>query len=169
METDADPHTEVLNRLERKLRSAQQEVKVEELDETNLVGKVQQTRDVAELYRLAGLIYLDRAGRNAALNNSALQSVTESAFAVLEKLHTCERTFPLFIVSCEARTDIQRATVLRLMSNTSMRPAPTNIIRTHGYVERFWAADDLDVGQNTSYAEKMTAVLSSKDTLPAFA
>lgn len=169
MVADDDPHTEVLNRLERRLKYAEQEIKIEELDDgSSPMDKMQQTRDIAELYRLAGLIYLNRAGRNTAISNLALQSVTESAFTILGKLHTCERTFPLFIVSCEARTDVQRATVLRLINTTRTRFAPTNIMRAHRYIERFWATDELDVGQDTSYAEKMTAVLSSRDALPAF-
>jgi hypothetical protein len=169
MVADDDPHTEVLNRLERRLKYAEQEAKVEELDDdSSPTDKMQQTRDIAELYRLAGLIYLNRGGRNTATSNLALQSVTVSAFTILDKLHTCQRTFPLFIVSCEARTDIQRATVLRLINTTRTRFPPTNIIRAHGYIERFWAIDELDVTQDTSYAEKMTAVLSSSDALPAF-
>ncbi|KAF2637690.1 hypothetical protein P280DRAFT_520824 [Massarina eburnea CBS 473.64] len=168
MQEDDDPHTEALNRLERRLKYAEQDIKVEELD-SNSLDKMQQTRDIAELYRLAALIYLNRAGYNTAISNPALQTITESAFAILDKLHTCERTFPLFIVSCEARTDVQRATVLRLMNTTRTRFAATNIMRVHGYVERFWALDELDVGRDTEYADKVTAVLSSREAIPVFA
>jgi hypothetical protein len=169
MEAGDDPHTEVLNRLERRLKYAEQEPKVEELDDdSSPMDKMQRTRDIAELYRLAGLIYLNRAGRNIASSNVALQCITKSAFTILDKLHTCERTFPLFIVSCEACTDVQRASVLRLINTTRTQFTPANIMRAHGYIERFWAIDELDLGQDMSYAEKMTAVLSSKDALPAF-
>jgi hypothetical protein len=169
MEEDDDPHTEVLNRLERRLKYVEQGIRVEELDDdSGSMEKMQQTCDIAELYRLAGLIYLNRAGRKMDISNSALQSVTESAFAILDKLHICERTFPLFIISCEARTDVQRATVLQLMNNTRTQFVPTNITRVHGYIERFWAMDELDVLQGTSYAEKMTAVLSCREAVPTF-
>ncbi|CAI6341806.1 unnamed protein product [Periconia digitata] len=162
MDDDEGPPPEALSKVERRLKYAKQVIKVEELD------KIQQTLDIAELWRLAGLIYLHRAGYNATTASASLQALTESASAVLTRLYTCERTFPLFIVACEARTDVQRATVLSLIDVTRSFYTPTNITRVHRFIERFWALDDLDVGQETTYSEKLTAVMSTGYALPAF-
>lgn len=169
METDDDPHTETLDRIERRLKYAQQEVQIEDLDDTTLAEATRQIRSIAELYRLAGLIYLYRAGRKTSPSNSKLQSFVEAAFRILGAMQTCERTFPLFVVGCEARTDVQRAIVLQLLSTTQTRFTPSNILRVHNYIERFWAADELDFNQEIDYAEKVTAILSSSGALPAFA
>ncbi|PVI01305.1 hypothetical protein DM02DRAFT_727946 [Periconia macrospinosa] len=165
-----DDQTEVLNKLERRLKHAQQVIKVEELYEYDpgSMEKAQQTHSIAELYRLAGLIYLYRVGYSATATHSSLQAAKTSAFVILERLYTCERTFPLFIVGCEARTDNQRATILRLINNTRAQFTPTLITRIHNYLERFWAADELDVAQHTGYDEKISAILSSGCALPAF-
>lgn len=168
IERDNDPRTELLDKIERSLKYAQQEIKIEELDESGGAHAMQRLRDIAELYRLAGLIYLQRAGRKCRSSNAALQAATESAFKILNGLETCERTFPLFIVSCEARDETQKATVLRLLSTTQERYAPGNIFLVHDFIERFWATNELDVGQYIDYSHRMTIVLSSRDTLPAF-
>lgn len=169
METDDDPRSEDLDRLERRFKYSEQDIRVENLDGPHSDDRIQKTRNVAELYRLAGLIYLHRAGRRTPLSNPVLQQLTEDAYRILETLETCERTFPLFIISCEARRDDRRAIILRLINATQNRFAPTNMLRVRSFIERFWAQEDLDVDQEIDYATKITAVLSTNNGLPAFA
>ncbi|KAF2792458.1 hypothetical protein K505DRAFT_307580 [Melanomma pulvis-pyrius CBS 109.77] len=169
METNKNSHTETLDKLDRRLKFAKQYVRIEDLDASMCIDRKRQIEDIAELYRLAGLIYLNRAGRNVPTSSPVLQRLTEKAFVILETLHTCERTFPLFLVGCEARTDDQRTIVLRVIDRTQSRFPPASIMRIRGYIERFWAQNDLDTGQAIDYALKMTTAMSNADGLPAFA
>ncbi|KAF2185249.1 hypothetical protein K469DRAFT_165051 [Zopfia rhizophila CBS 207.26] len=170
MEICDDPqHIENIEKLERRLKYSQQEVSIDSLSDSGSFNNIEQMRNIAELYRLSGLIYLHRAARGTSVPDQLLQKLVNDAFTVLEKLETCERTFPLFITGCEARDDIRRGTILRILNATQAQFAPGNSLRARQYIERFWMQEDLDVNQEIDYASKVTAVLSTADSLPAFA
>ena len=126
------------------------------------------TKDIAELFRLTGLIYLNRAGRGASLPNQMLRGWIEESFAILERVGTCERTFPLFIVACEAQTDDRRSLILGILNSTQAQFQPGSIMSARGCIERFWAQDDLDVERIAGYASKVTAALNSVGGLAGF-
>ncbi|KAF2107249.1 fungal-specific transcription factor domain-containing protein [Lophiotrema nucula] len=167
IEAGSDPDHEVFDRLERRLRYAKQDIRFEETDGPQSTNTAAQASLVAELHRLAGMIYLHRAARQSLCTNPTLQRLVDDAFGVMEHLETCDRPLPLFVVGCEARRDDQRAIVLNLISRTQVRYL-MNIVRVRKFLERFWAQDDLDIDQSIDYAAKVTAVLSSSEMLPAF-
>ena len=157
---------EVVKKLERRLKYSQQ--KTEAWSDETSSDTLKEMRHIAELYRMSGLIYLHRVTGGIGILNYQLQELVDDAFAILTKLRTCERTFPLFILGCEARDDVRRGAILRILRETEAEFAPGNIISVRQYLERFWAQEDLDVEQEVGYGEKITAVLSSSDSLPAF-
>ncbi|KAF2470637.1 uncharacterized protein BDR25DRAFT_286748 [Lindgomyces ingoldianus] len=165
MEIDNDPHVDELDKLERRLKFTKQEF-VESPDDVLEFNP--QSPKIAELYRLAGLIYLHRAGRKTITVKHILQGLVEEAFTVLQALETCERSFPLFIVGCEARSDRRRAIVLGILKATQIQFAESNVLRVRAFIERFWAQDDLDPNQDIDYSSRVTAVLSRTDCLPVF-
>ncbi|KAF2015183.1 hypothetical protein BU24DRAFT_424063 [Aaosphaeria arxii CBS 175.79] len=167
-EIGSDIPLESLDKLERQLKYARQEIRVEDIDDVTRSAEATELRSTAELYRLAGLIYLERAGRKVSPSNARVQQYVNDAFSILDGLHVCGRTLPLFIISCEASTDSQKATILRLLSSTKHHYGPCNIVRVHNFIERFWAMNELDSDQDLGYTEKMTDVLSLGDSLPAF-
>lgn len=164
-----DARIEILDKMERRLKFARQELRISLLDDPSSLIEYERVKDIAELYRLAGLIYLHRAGRRTPSTSYALQSHVNEAFEIIKRLESCERTFPLFIISCEARTDAQRAIVLKVVAKNRQKPLAANTLRVWGFVGRFWAQDDLDVEQNVEYETKITSALSSTNSLPAFA
>ena len=165
-----DPQSiEMIEKLERSLKYSQQKAPVDSLTVSGSFNSIEQIQNIAELYRISGLIYLHRATRGIALPNQlVLQRLVNDAFDILGKLETCERTFPLFIAGCEARGDFQRGTILRILSATQSQFAPGHSLRVRQYIERFWAQDDLDVNQEIDYSLKVTAVLSAAGSLPTF-
>jgi hypothetical protein len=168
VDTSESLREEVLNKLERRLKYAQQEIRLETLDDSENLGSVRHAKSIAELYRLSGLIYLQRAVRWDTNTTSGYHRIITDAFQILENIEICERTLPLFIVGCEAHTDAQRAIVLRVIDSTQTRFAPNNMLRVRGFIERFWAQDDLDTEQQMVYATKLTAILSNDSGIPAF-
>lgn len=168
MEKSVDPRpNDTIEKLERRLKYSQQKVSIDSLGDFGF-NSTEQVLNIAELYRLSGLIYLHRATQATAASNQPLQELVDSAFTILGGLETCERTFPLFIVACEARDDIRRGTILRILNATQAQFAPGNSFRVRQYIERFWTQEDLDANQEIDYASKVTAVLSSAAALPVF-
>lgn len=160
--------TDTIDKLERRLKFARQELDVEILDDIEHPTQEQNLRDIAELYRLAGLIYLHRAAKKTPISHSSVMKFVKDAYEILERLETCERGFPLFIVACEARTDTQRGEILRILANTQKVLKVGNIIRIQRLVERLWTQDDLDSENQLDYSLKVTAILSTSGALPAF-
>jgi hypothetical protein len=124
--------------------------------------------DVAELYRLAALIYLLRCHEDIVDNSEDLSSYVASAFDVLSRLRVCERPFPLLITGCEAKTDKGRHIVLALISNTISETKVRSYNCVRAVTESFWNLEDLDDGDKTPYISKMTTVISCSDIFPSF-
>jgi hypothetical protein len=124
--------------LDGKLRAIQQDAcSVEEPERAH-------ASDVAELFRLAALIYLHRMYERLSGNSEPVPCFAEDAFDILARLRTCERAFPLFIVGCEARTDARRALVLEVISDTEVDTRTRSYACIRWYVKLFWNLDDLD-------------------------
>lgn len=162
-----DPENEVLDKLERRLKYSKQE-----LDGPHSLGQSSEDlahiTSIAELHRLCGLIYIYRVGRGVASNHPTLRSLVSDAFSILETVRTCDRTFPLFLLGCEAETDVQRALILRITRRTEEEYFSNVMIRIREYVERFWALTDLDTVGEVSHTERMTAAASAQSSLPSF-
>jgi hypothetical protein len=124
---------------------------------------------IAELYRLAALVYLERVGRGASRYSLEVEMLLEDSFVILEKLDRCERPFPLFIVACEAQTDAQRQVVLDILNKTkTVRPCG-NLYSTKVLVEAAWIQDDLHEEHELSALAKYNAIMSTYRRLPSFA
>ncbi|KAF7595989.1 hypothetical protein BBP40_004135 [Aspergillus hancockii] len=75
---------------------------------------------ISQLYRLAGLIYFERVLRETPIS-ARVARWSADAFEIIQRLHICERPFPLFFIACEAHTDVQREMVLSLLERTQRR------------------------------------------------
>jgi hypothetical protein len=124
--------------------------------------------DVAELYRLAALIYLIRCHEGMVDDSEALSSYVNDAFDVLSHFDICERPYPLIIVGCEAHSDSQRRLVLDLLANTEATTKVRSYTCIKRTVEYFWNLQDLDEAGETPYINKMTSVISSNAFFPSF-
>jgi hypothetical protein len=123
---------------------------------------------LAELYRLAGLIYLLRAVMALPSSSPEVAKYVDLAFGILEGLDTCERAFPLFIIACEARCDGRRRQILDLISRTQDHRYSGSLVCARRIVEAAWAQDDLHPERNIDCGLKFTAVISSYMSLPMF-
>ncbi|KAK6860786.1 hypothetical protein PG995_004422 [Apiospora arundinis] len=124
-----------------------------------------------ELYRLAMLIYLNRASEDTLRQAARTQQHVDQGFSILSKLGFCDHQFPVFILGCEARGDGEREEILRLIQRTEDH----GTCRAFNYVKRlleaFWAQKDLASGggRDLKYWDQLSDVMSRCAVLPTFA
>ena len=168
-EGSSNQQLDAIDRLERKLVHAKQHVPPAEPSNTIASSSSDNTADVAELYRLAGLIYLYRACKSLPSTSPRVKEAIESGFAILRNLTTCDRPFPLLIIGCEARTDEDRLIVLDLIRRSRAHRKIGNLGVAKRFVEAYWAQSDLDTGDALGYVQKFDAIISASEMLPSFA
>ncbi|KAF2663652.1 hypothetical protein BT63DRAFT_108716 [Microthyrium microscopicum] len=156
-----------IDQLERKLQFVKQYVSVDESSEAFPIENA--ATKIAELYRLAGLIYLNGACRNHAFVSPRAQCDIEAGFNILADLDTCERAFPLLIIGCEARSDEERLLILDILRRTRESRKIGNFALTQQIIEASWAQDDLDPEKALNYVEKFDAIMNTYGNLPCFA
>lgn len=153
-----------LDSLELRLRYLQQDIEFQPKDSEGY----KRTQQTAELYRLAGLLYLHRAARNTTANYAPTQRLVEDAFRIIEQIKYSEALWPLFIISLEARTDERRRKILDIFINTREVRDAGNVRSIMRMVEAVWIQNDLCEEVELDYMAMLNAVLSAHQILPTF-
>lgn len=121
------------------------------------------TTIMMELFKLATLIYLERASGNT-LSPDKSQQWIHRAFTIFSQLNSCEQLLPLLLLGCEARTDDERIIILDLIARSEER----NLLKCTQYmIEGIWAQDDL-AEKDLDYVDKLATVLSSCTVMMTF-
>jgi Fungal specific transcription factor domain len=131
-------------------------------------GVIEEVSPVLELFRLATLVYLERASKNFSGQSSKLDQWTEDAFTILTQLNVCQYPFPLFIFGCEARTDSRRIGILDLISKTEEHLHLRNVQEVGELIQSVWVQEDLEVNGEVGFIRMLNLVLSSSDVVPGF-
>lgn len=122
-----------------------------------------------EVYRLAALIYLERASNSFSGTSAKLSAWSSSAFKLLRTLGLLKHSFPIFIIGCEARTDEQRIVILDCIEMTQgAQPSPGMQI-VQEMIQSAWALEDLETEKEVDYMAKLDIVISGCETMPSFA
>ena len=161
---------EAVDRLESQLSSLRQYLVIRgSLDSTldeNAVLKI------AELYRLAALIYSERACRKKTRPSIEVAHLVQNAFEIMGELQVCTTPWPLFIVGCEAETDSQRSLMLQLLERSADYRKSDNILWTKKLIEGIWKQDDLSTYSHLTEAGqpllRYGSVVSASSQLPSF-
>lgn len=158
-------HIMQLDSLELRLRSIEQHN-----DLTVLQSKIERSRSerIAQLYQLAGLIYLHRAARRTKIGFPPTEILVQEAFGIVEGLECCEASWPLFIIGCEARSDEGRLKIQGIFSKTLEMRDNGNIRSIKRMIEAAWIQDDLCEGQEMDYFLRINALISAHNVLPTF-
>jgi hypothetical protein len=157
-DSDAGP----LQRLEDKLESFQSYSAAES-------GHHDVSADITELYRLASLVYLERASTNSSGPSTKVQGWLDKAFHILEKQSACQHPFLLFILGIELHNDAQRKLVLNLVHQTDVGSRTLAMENAYRMLQAVWLQDDLETGRVLDYRVKVKAVLSVSEILPSLA
>lgn len=114
------------------------------------------------------LVYLNRSSEGLIDRPARMQQQIDKSFAIFNRLNCCKQQFPILIIGCEARTDEQRVVILDVISRTEKLGSsrPCNYLKR--ILQAVWAQDDLADGNNISYRDKLTSVMSHCIIIPCF-
>ncbi|KAL7785832.1 fungal-specific transcription factor domain-containing protein [Trichoderma ceciliae] len=102
-----------------------------------------QETKVAELFRLAAIIYLLRMAKGEAENSKCVVQAIDEASVVLGQLEYCERPWPLFIIALEARTEDHRMNMLRVLEKSMERRPLGPMTLVNRMIPDAWTQQDL--------------------------
>jgi len=120
-----------------------------------------------ELFRLAGLVYLERAARNFSGKSLKLDQYTEDGFTILCKMDACPYPFPLFIFGCEAESEERRISIMDLIVRTEQQPHGRNFDEISDMIERAWIQQDLVKNGEIEYIRMLNLVFSIREPVPS--
>lgn len=142
-------------------------------DSTSILNEQnQRTARTIELHRLAALIYVNRAVTQFSGQENQHRLLVMEGLSLLGKTGICEPPWPLFIIACEARTDLERRAVLKLFlgPQSEEQKQPDRIVWIRRMVEASWNQDDLHADdEDLDYLTKIKAVINASSFLPIFA
>lgn len=138
-------------------------------DLTSVETKRQRETATLEIYRLAALIYLERASRNFSGTSPKLDSWASAGFKLLKMLEVCKHGIPLFIIACEARTDEQRIIILDCFNKSQRSRASVGMNIVKDMIQSAWNLEDLETEREVDYMTKLDVIVSGCETMPCFA
>lgn len=123
---------------------------------------------VAELYRLAAYIYLERLARSLDRDSSKARDLFYKAVKIMDDLGGCERLWPLFVIALEARSDEERAVILDFMAASLKRRPLGNIHIVQRMIRSAWAQQGLQGDGEVNPLALYSLVISGNRVPPAF-
>ncbi|KIV88556.1 hypothetical protein, variant 1 [Exophiala mesophila] len=139
-----------------------------ELSDSRVGNESEDDIKITDLFRLAGLIYLERTSKSFSGQSPKVEGWVNKAFAIIASIERCRQPLPIFIIGCEARSDERRQEVLRLVSKTQTDPRVRNMHELGDLLQSFWVQDDLDVESEVEYVRKVSLVVSTCAAVPIF-
>jgi hypothetical protein len=126
---------------------------------------------VADLHRLACLIYLNRAVHCVAGTEFSHRRLVREGILLLTKMMTCQNAWPLFIIACEAVGDDQRLAILDVFEQSRQDPRrrSSHIHLIQHMVEAVWNQHDLNTENQVDYLTIFDAVVGGVPFIPPFA
>lgn len=121
-----------------------------------------------ELFKLAALIYLQRASRNFSGKSPQIDAMVDRAYILLDDLGAFNPTFPLLIIGCEARTDEQRMRILEQVERAMKTSSLRSLHELQNILQHIWAQDDLAVDYELDYLNRLEAIITSYQIMPSF-
>jgi hypothetical protein len=104
---------------------------------------IKRTISTAELYRLGTLLYLHQSILYTPLGSSITQELVQTSLLILEEIDICTSPWPLFIISCEVVSDVQRIQILSMIEAMQQRRRIGNYEMIRGVIESVWKQSDL--------------------------
>ncbi|KAF2622207.1 hypothetical protein BU25DRAFT_310865, partial [Macroventuria anomochaeta] len=121
---------------------------------------------ILELYKLATLIHLERHLTNFSGQSAEIEAWSRRAFILLDRLPHSDQPFPLFTISCEARSDFQRSINLKNISQAKSASFSKNLRSIAQMIRSVWMQDDR-ANTTLNYREKLNAIFSAVEVLPS--
>ena len=129
-------HLKTMQSLEFRIRNLEQR-------KSGIAGLDPHNTTVAELYRLAALIYLSRIARGESRDSANVQELLTQAFDLLGTLDFCLRPWPLFIIALEADTEDLRKTIMKVLDESLKRRPLGSMSILSRMIREAWVQQDL--------------------------
>lgn len=125
----------------------------------------------SDLHRLASLIYINRAVHRISGTEFQHVRLVRGAIRLLTEMKTCQSSWPLFIIACEAVDDAQRLAILDVFeqSRQEQRRRSNHVHIIQQLVEAVWNQQDLDEEDKVDHMTIFDAVVGSVPFIPPFA
>jgi hypothetical protein len=166
-EKSKHPDQELLDSVEHDLLTLNQDTK--QLVAIHSASEAEHGIKISQLYQIAALIYFERVLKPYS-NQSRLARWSAEAFDIVRQLKICERSFPLFFVACEAKTDEERQTIISLVARTHRKSSQRNLHAIEQMIQSMWVQHDLasDTGEG-NYVNALNNAMSSSQMMPTLA
>lgn len=129
--------------LERGLQNLTQRLEPAEKDSAIPFGReCVDAKATAELYRLAGLLYLQRVCPTPG-DEVRRTDYLEQAFAALDTLHVATSPWPIFVIACESQHEEQRILTSQILDQMESIRSIGNILVMRNIIETIWKQQDL--------------------------
>ncbi len=83
--------------------------------------EMEDATNVAEIYRLATLVYLCRVARGEPRDSNTARELIQQSFELLGNMKFCGRPWPLFVIALEAHTEELRKIALTALEESLRR------------------------------------------------
>lgn len=161
----SDQHLAAIRTLELRLERLEQRVSAvtEDVD-----CDTRATKKLAELFRLAAYIYLERLAKGSESQETKVRCLLDDAFGLLRELKVCERPWPLFIIALEARTDEERVLILSVLEQSLIQRPMGNLTITQRLIHAAWIQQDLHATSAIDPLLVYNTVVSGNRVPPSF-
>jgi hypothetical protein len=126
---------------------------------------------VSDLHRIASLLYVDRAVHGVSETEFRHRRLVREGIMLLTAMGTCQSSWPLFIIACEAIDDHQRLAILKVFeqSRQDRRRRSNHIHVIQHMVEAMWNQHDLNEEGQVDYLAILNGVVRAVPFIPPFA
>ncbi|KAJ5096796.1 fungal-specific transcription factor domain-containing protein [Penicillium angulare] len=130
--------------------------------------------ETAEIYRLSALLYSQRIHADYLDRRRERKAYLTQAFQIFNRLSICTSPWPLFVIACEADSDEQRLTIIRMLDHMDEARSIGNIFVLREIIQSFWKQKDLaadcdERGSQPSWLNSLDLLLiDSKGAVPWF-
>ncbi|PTB35177.1 hypothetical protein M441DRAFT_52353 [Trichoderma asperellum CBS 433.97] len=158
-------HNIRLKALEQRLHHL---IQCEHSDISN-VGQVSSyNTQIAEFYRLAALLYLQRVARNSPRDAPHVIKLAADAYRALEVMARCDRPWPLFVIALEASTEDERRLVLVTIETLLERRPLRKWMTLRTMIQQAWSQIDLAKANNLDALLLYQSVINHQRVPPMF-
>lgn len=123
-----------------------------------------------QVYQMAARIYFLRPSQSSWNLSRNMDSMIDTVFAGPLPGYACGHFFPMFIVTCEARTDERRSAILNLLDRTQRNARIRGVEGLRHTIQSIWVQQDLHADSDllVNYLGMMSAVISSSNAPSSF-
>lgn len=123
---------------------------------------------IAEFYRLAALLYLQRVARNSPRDTPHVIKLVAEAYRALDVMARCDRPWPLFVIALEAWTEDERRLVLVTIEALLERKPLRKWMMLRTMIQQAWSQNDLAKTNNLDALLLYQSVINAQRVPPMF-